>query len=244
MSASKVAQTGSSYESQNSLVRQAESRLWSYWFIDGLPNLVIGLGVLFFAGGLAALESNSHLATAVGIIAFVPYFVILVRLKQVVEWLKSRITYPRTGYVSTPDTRTNTGMPVSLPTLFLENEHAPITAFELERRNRSQIWRIWLVAGIAGGAILITHSSWSYLAAGVILGIGLWLGARKVDKMAWIGAMGFPIAGAYLYTLPNALPVQRNMRLSVFLAIPAFLLVVQGGITLVRYLRRNPVAHS
>jgi hypothetical protein len=90
--------------SSPSPVLSAEHRAWHYWFDDGLPTLVAGLGFLF--AGLAFLydrsQNSTYISIAVGFVGLLSYVSILIFHRQIIDWLKSKITYPRTGYAQPP----------------------------------------------------------------------------------------------------------------------------------------------
>ena len=87
-------------------VEHAARRAGRYWEIDGLPRISLGLiGVLL--GSLCLWMSHIHPLRRVWplwifstlVVAAYVYLVDLPR-SPVMRWLKTRITYPRTGYVS------------------------------------------------------------------------------------------------------------------------------------------------
>jgi ABC-type cobalamin transport system permease subunit len=102
-------------------VLEAQQRCWSYWFIDGLPSLVAGPSCLIMALFLLAaqLRPTRPLTITFAIAALLLYPLMLFRMKQVIEWLKVRITYPRTGYTAPPyfvdDRDTLVVFPVAVP---------------------------------------------------------------------------------------------------------------------------------
>jgi hypothetical protein len=80
-------------------------RAATYWFVDGLPEFVLGVSLLAFAAvGLLWQEY-----TASGSWARLYFLVVAGRVgvliwkgNAVVDLLKSRLTYPRMGYVPPP----------------------------------------------------------------------------------------------------------------------------------------------
>ena len=79
-------------------------RAAAYWFADGLPHLVLGVALLL-AGGLTLLWGISLPNPQLGQIVAVAAVAVLYCLygRRVVDFLKSRLTYPRTGYVEPPE---------------------------------------------------------------------------------------------------------------------------------------------
>jgi len=87
---------------------QADSpgrRAAAYWFSDGLPEIVFGPPYLMWgAAGLAwRLDIGSYWAFfAVTTVAMCGFFVVLLFDREILNFLKARVTYPRTGYVRPP----------------------------------------------------------------------------------------------------------------------------------------------
>lgn len=79
-------------------------RAAAYWFSDGLPDIVLGMMVLVVS--LWALIWQI-LAPHRGIFDFflttTAFLLFYWKERAVLDWLKSRSTYPRTGYVRPPD---------------------------------------------------------------------------------------------------------------------------------------------
>jgi len=79
-------------------------RAAAYWFIDGLPDIVLGLTLLVFGGGalLWQIAAPHHPILDLLIVAagLTLHFFID---RRVLGFLKSRTTYPRTGYVQPPE---------------------------------------------------------------------------------------------------------------------------------------------
>ncbi len=236
----------------SSPVLDAERRAWSYWFVDGLPNLLTGVLCLLLAGCFVLLSYHSHARSPVVItlaaLAIVIYIVVFVRLRQTLEWLKSRITYPRTGYTTPPYfTYTNdTALPPELTMLTLSNV-AEKEATDLRRAYQDQHRRVWLFVAVLAAAVISTmliQNRWFCGVAGVVVGLGIWLSTRKDERMSWVVAVGLPFAGMYMLMFPGPDAGVRIERLGFFLGGIGFVLALTGAIALVRYLRGNPVARA
>lgn len=93
---------------QNPAAEQADSpgrRAAAYWFSDGLPEIVFGLPYLIWgAAGLAwRLEIGNYWAFfSVTTVAMCGFFVVYFFERKILDFLKARVTYPRTGYVRPP----------------------------------------------------------------------------------------------------------------------------------------------
>jgi hypothetical protein len=81
----------------------AERRASRYWFDDGLPTILVGTAYLLMAFFLLyPREGSSTFAAIVSFAAVLGYGMLILRQRQILDWLKSRIIYPRTGYVAPP----------------------------------------------------------------------------------------------------------------------------------------------
>ena len=222
----------------------AEQRAWSYWFADGLPTLTAGIGSLLIA--FVLLYSRHRPATpltiALILVALFLYGAVLLRYKQVVEWLKSKFTYPRTGYVSPPYFAEDGTLPVDFTALSLQGADAQRPS-DIERvhadRKKRMVFTVVMVL-VATIATMFIPNRWICAGAGVVLAAALWLGSRKDERLSWIVLVGFPFIGFYM-TAFLATHVTGPDRVAYFLAGGGVLFVADGALRLLRYLRLNPV---
>ena len=79
-------------------------RAASYWFADGLPEIVFGLALVVFAtlAFLWRAFAPQPWIDSDWIIVYASMLVYLFLERGILDFLKSRITYPRTGYVQPP----------------------------------------------------------------------------------------------------------------------------------------------
>lgn len=88
-------------------------RTQQYWFEDGLVELLLGLLIVVLSGLFWwQVSSNSKYAPLVGGVAM-PFIIVLgaLLLGVTLRWLKQRLVYPRTGYVTyVKPTRKRRGM--------------------------------------------------------------------------------------------------------------------------------------
>jgi hypothetical protein len=226
-------------------VLQAEQRSWTYWLADGLPNLVAGCTCLLIGFGLLAEQARPRkpLVVALGVVALALYCVALFRMKQVIEWLKVRITYRRTGYAAPPYFTDDAGtLPLDLTTLSLSGADAKrpsdIGRVHEDRKRRALLVIALCAAGMA--AAWFVESRWICLVAGMVIALAIWLGTRKNERASWIELAAFPFAGMYLLVVH----VGKVDRLAVFVVGGGLALVLSGGWRLIQYLRRNPVPNA
>lgn len=231
-------------------VLQAERRAWSYWFVDGLSNLLTGALCQLLAGAFLWIAFHPHTRSpliigAAGLVLVV-YFAVFFRLRQTLEWLKSRITYPRTGYTAAPSFTedTNAGRQPGLTMLALssvgESETVQRVKEDLDVKRRTWFFVAVLAAEIISTVLI--RNDWICGVAGVAMGVGIWLVTRNDERMSWVVALGLPFAGIYMFIFPTSRP--RVMRAGFFLAGTGLVLLFMGAIALVRYLRSNPVARA
>lgn len=219
-------------------VLDAEQRAWRYWFADGLTNLTVGATSLLFAFCMLYTPRwpPSPLTMAAWAVALGLYMAMSLRQQKLVEWLKARTTYPRTGYVQPPATEGDSGS-ADLVTLSL---HAPNTTSSeeaqrlLSGRKRRGILLLVLVL-LAMFAMIAIQSRWTPSAAGVIVGVGMCI-SRKDYRWSWMVPLGFPIVGVCI-TLFSASLQKAPVY---FCAGWGVLFFVDGATTLIRYLLQNP----
>ena len=215
----------------------AQQRAWNYWFEDGLPVLVGGFGLLFFGASMLFDHSLFRL------VLFGLYCVILLRHRMIIEWLKVRLTYPRTGYV-TPPRSSQDELPPSadLAALSLQADPEKVARAVAEHQNAKK--RMIPVLALLLPAVLGTmfiNRPWSYAAAGVALALALWIMNGKEFRLAWIAIGGIPLIGLYMAVFPLASLTPAH-RIGFFTTACGLFIVANGAVGLAIYLWRNPVA--
>jgi hypothetical protein len=80
-------------------------RAASYWFVDGLPDVTFGLALILF--GTAGLLWRMYAPHSWSKYYFVPiaggFILLFWKSREILDFLKSHVTYPRTGYAQPPD---------------------------------------------------------------------------------------------------------------------------------------------
>lgn len=232
--------------SDSSPILNAEQRSWNYWFVDGLPNLMAGILCMLLSGAFILIFRYRHthnlLVFALLAIAFVMFIVLWLRLRQTLEWLKSRITYRRTGYSPAPYFTENDRPPADLVMLNLSSAREKETSrsFLVSEDLR---WRVWvmlpiLIAEPLAGRFISSHAL--CVLAGCVGGVLAWLVSRKDARKAW--AVVFGLLFAQIYTVDFLSRPNVVEGAFYFLAGVGFVLALAGAIMLMHYLRRNPVA--
>ncbi len=224
-------------------VSLAETRSWNYWFADGLPQLLIGISALLFGCYFISIGTPSASITSsiLALVAFLIYLLLTVRAAQILEWLKERITYPRTGYAASPYFAAKDGLACS-PALNLTPVHdpnAPAIA-EIKRARESRNRRLsltYLLLGATSLAIWFVNVHWICTLTGIVMGLILWLGTRLDKSISPLVVLSFPLVGFIVDTLQ----VSPHFRVGYFILGVGSLFLLEGLISLLLYLRRNPV---
>jgi hypothetical protein len=151
----------------------------------------------------------------------------------VIDWLKSRLTYPRTGYVPPPE---DPEPRARLTTLSIRPEPRPnenITFFR--QRTVMLVW--WcLYVGVQGNHDA-EEARWLGTVAVVLLAAALYWAGRKSERpYRWWSLLTLALAAVMFSQVELSTMVRRSLPL--FLVGSWFL--AQGVCTLVQYLRENP----
>jgi hypothetical protein len=211
---------------------EASQRAWRYWFADGFTNLLVGTGILLMSYCLLDPPRwpPKLLPMFIWALALFLYVSSMIRHRQIVEWLKARMTYPRTGYVQPPQ-----DCPEGIPALSLRGVSRSPEAARLHSSRRNTTYLMLGLTIVAAVAMIAIHQRWVWTAAGLIIGLAMAI-ARRQYRMTWIVPVGFPIVGL----LTTLYVTSRQKAPAVFLVGWGVLFVLDGGTALTRYLLQNP----
>jgi len=215
-------------------VLAAEKRAWNYWFVDGLTNLVVGVNTLIFS---FCLFNPLHwlpkpLAIVLSLAAMILYLGITLKYREIVEWLKTKTTYPRTGYVHPP--AEDPAEAANLVTVSLQGAHTS-PEIQMLRMQRRMTWTIAVaLAVVASFTMIVIHQRWIWTAAGTMFSAAMII-ARKDFRISWIPPVGFPILGLCITTF-----APPHMGPALFISGMGLLFVLDGTTTLIRYILQNP----
>ena len=214
---------------------EADERAWHYWFSDGLTNVVAGIGCLLIAFCVLYpphLPLKPLQMAAWGLALWL-YAIVILRHRHVVEWLKSKITYPRTGYAQTP---ADAICPFPFTKLSLRESASTDVLGQLRlQRRRKTLLMLGLMVISALVEVIALRQRWVWLAAGLIASAAIFM-ARKQFNISWIMPIGFALLGACMTIFHPSLKIAPG----IFVVGWGAIYMVDGTFTLIRYLWLNP----
>ncbi len=208
-------------------LQQARRRALHHWVEDGLPDLYVGMLFLLFAGlRLLAQWADGQQRRELAAVGFFGSLALLLTGtlagRFVIEALKQRITYPRTGYVA----------------------YAPPS-----RQERRKSWLFTLLLALLLLAAVVFKPRAQLLFRMAVLHGVLFLVALAVyfplrSPRYFLYAMSIPVlALGYAWTWERWSPMLQRMMTygEVTFLFLGVLMTLGGLLTLVRYLQRHPV---
>lgn len=223
-------------------VVDAKQQAWQYWFEDGLTHLLLGIAILSISiCTLYPPRPRAFWQLAIWAAMLTLYTALMLRQRQILEWLKTKITYPRTGYVQSPFDVTDLAASPNMIELGLtaaDERRAEARRLLVAQRRQVSLAAALAVAGSL--ALLLIESRWAYTVIGVLFALALWA-LRRNERVSWIAIVGLPILGICMtvFSVPGSYPPNR---VAWFMAGWGGLFVLDGTIALTRYLLRNPMS--
>src|SRR5882724_353098 len=213
-------------ETSNAIL-EARRRARDYWDIDGLPALLEGATTVLF--GVIWLPPESHRPwPGIALVLWLVAWFFLAECKGTLEWLKSRITYPRTGYVAPPKV---TPYSKRDPYTIISITKEPVAPID-GRASRKAIDFPWLLLLLLWW--FFSFDGW--LASLACLATALWFWWRNKKDPPW-----FEIAGATIAGLLSAiLTVSDRSRFCIVLIVFGASGLAKGATLLIRYLLQHP----
>jgi hypothetical protein len=216
-----------------------------YWSVDGLPEIRRGLVFIVLTGSACLWQVYAHkrigsyYLVIFGGLAL--YFFLLERV--VLDFLKSRITYPRTGYVQPPDALWGGRQAQDLAPLSLRpGPPYVLSPFPLSAEENATFFWPRTVRPLEGFAVLCLTGRdllghWLVPLAMPALAITLYLANRTSERQyPWWSLLMLALTGPVCFWVNVPAPLQLPLP---FLLAGQWLLG-QGAYTLVDYLRANP----
>ena len=211
-------------------------RAAAYWFIDGLPEIVAGVGFVALGGGavwFSHIQPHTWpIRTTFLALFFVSLTVLFGLHRPISLFLKSRVTFPRTGYVRPPSEWEEVANREAVLTLHLEGAARPPDQ-NVTRFRASTIWMIFF-AQIPAEAIPSPFGLPIALSGVAIL---LYVLHRNSERpYHWASVLLLPVAGI------AAVPLRMSQDETGWTAIliGGVWLAAQGAWRLLGYVRRNP----
>jgi hypothetical protein len=222
-------------------------RAASYWSVDGLPDILHGLVLVILGAsaclwGIYAPNRWIKLDILIAYAGFALYFFLVERV--VLNFLKSRLTYPRTGYVQPPEQ------------LWVGSRTPPPLSLRLGPPP--------VLSPLAPSATENVSVFWPRTVRPLLVYSIFWVRADRPGH--WLVPLAMPALAVALYVLNRSLehpyPWQSALILALtgpvilWVGVPALLqppvpvllvgawLAAQGVQTLVNYLRTNPYPHT
>jgi len=222
----------------------AESRAREYWFGDGLPALITGttclLGAAFFAFYHNSKFSPFTISACIVFLAL--YAVAFMAQSKIIDWLKSRITYPRTGFAHFPQYFEE--VMLDPPEIISISPQAAMakSPVEIEQPRPYTLLRlipVILVVTFAVDGMRRIQIRWIYMMIGFALALAIWFWGRKVQRVSPLVLTGIPCLAFFWSGLIGGREPSDD-HLLYFLVALGVLFLLDGAVTLFRYLRANP----
>jgi len=224
-------------ETSNAIL-EARRRARDYWDIDGLPALLEGAITVLLGVILLPPESHGPWPGAAFVLWLCIWFFLGEReRKGALDWLKRRITYPRTGYFAPPkEVQYSKRDPYTIISITKEPE-----AIDPEEPVDGRASRKALDFPFFSLLLLWWFFSFnSWLASLACLATALWFWWRNRKDPPW-----FEIAGAIIAAFLSAIvTVDDRRRFCIVLIVFGASGMVKGATLLVRYLRQHPAPRA
>ncbi len=204
------------------------------WFIDGLPEIVAGLEFAIL-GAMAIGLLGLPLRSFEKLISIGPLILLIFLVnggdRNITEILKTRVSYPRTGYVLPPMHVEKAQVLNSIVTL----THPPSeNVTDFRRRTVAVLFFGWVLPGVI-------DRQWGLPVAMFAVALALYTLNRTSERpYRWWYVLLLPVAGLLWMGLDHR-QVEADLpkQFRVFV-IAGLWLSAQGAWTLFQYLRRNP----
>ena len=197
-----------------------EQRVKRYWYEDGIVELAIGgmfilLGLYFGLQGYFGEGSRASVIMQVGL--FVVVFSGIVGVQWVVNTLKAKLTYPRTGYVE----------------------------YRKDGQDIKKQRNIFMGVALALLAASIVLFDFFLYLDSMILGTGVMVGAIFIAlRGKSTGVTRFYVMGVFSILLGVGLSLDKlsqEYNLALFYGLFGVVVMISGGLVLRDYLSENPM---
>jgi hypothetical protein len=199
---------------------QIEQRVKRYWYSDGIGELMGG-AMFFLLGAYFSLQQYVGDQSFVGGLLQAGFIVVLIGgmflARRLIIALKTRVTYPRTGYV---EYRVNTknARSMRLLTAVVGMTVAMVSIFVVRRFDR--IDAMVALTGLLVAVVFIVKQ-------GLTTGVG---------RFYFLSAVSLVLGG-----ILSVSGFDRGYNLCLFYGLMGLGFAISGGLTLKRYLHENPL---
>jgi len=209
-------------------------RAAAYWFVDGLPDIVFGLTLLVFgAAGIMWRIYAPHPWVYDLLLMLAGFGLFYWKERAVLDFLKSHVTYPRTGYVQPPDEAPPPAILTSLSLTPARPADDNVTHFM-----RRTVMAVWYVLYCSFSK---DPPRWLAPLLMVALAVALYAANRESERsFRWWSTLILALTG--LVFVWGDVPPRLQPLLSMVLA--GGWLVLHGACKLLHYLRVNPSPRS
>ena len=195
-----------------------EQRVRRYWYVDGIGEL-LGGGMFLLLALYFSVQQYFGDQSLVGVILQSSFALILIGgvviTRRLIHALKARITYPRTGYV---EYEQKNEIQRRLLAIVVATTVGVVSV--LITRRITQIDALVAISGVLVAIVLLVKQGWT----------------AKVMRFYFLSLIAV-ILGIALSM--SGLP--RGYNLGAFYGLMGTAFVISGALTLVRYLRENPL---
>jgi len=203
----------------NNNLSNVEQRIKRYWYTDGIGEL-IGGGMFLLLGLYFSAQQSFGEQSVMGVLLQSGLVLVLIGGmfigRRLINLLKARFTYPRTGYVEYHTTEKNT-----MRRIFIAAIAMAVAMFSIVITRRiNAIDSMVAVTGVLVSVILLVKQGWSS------------------------GAPRFYILSAAALILGIVLSVSglpSGYNLGAFYGLMGIAFAISGGLTLRHYLHENPL---
>ena len=208
-------------------------RAAAYWFIDGLPEILFG--IVYLVWGIIGMAWGFHLAllatNQVTLAVTLAFLLLWWKDQAILDYLKTRLTYPRTGYVRPPAEPAP-----QRPVIWVRLGPAPpldsnVTSF------RTRTAFVFFLASRLVPPYPLAAARWSVPIVMAVAAVVVYASNRREGHpYSWQSTLAIALAGL----LSAGLEVPPIGRQYIPLLIGGAWLLAHGIPTLVRYLRTYP----
>lgn len=230
-------------EKQTKISDSPGRRAAAYWFEDGLPEILVGCILLFCILVLLAKYLdwiNDVLSLALWCCGF--FFAVALYTKgwKVLDFIKTRFTYPRAGYASPP------GEPDPdldlFYNLFGKTKPKPILTFQTALPLKTNVTNfkncLFMILGITAFFSPLCTKGWIVMLITIVVAALLYLMTRR-DAHAYTWFSVLPVAAAGLLAAFLKLPSDILPFIPLFIV--GVWLVARGAWLLARFLHTHPL---